>query len=157
MRSFSRRHRNSLKAAEEKEKRKDEKRLARQQEAVADAQNSVDNDQNQGGSLELDIDGDAIASISAKLIKPKLTTKEKKLVESVNDDEEDAPILVNHDLPTLKAVLDGSDVLLEVLDARDPLAFRSSYLEKVMEGKKVLLVLNKIGESWTISRVLGIC
>lgn len=54
---------------------------------------------------------------------------------------------MNHDLHTLKAVLDDSDVLLEVLDARDPLPFRSSYLEKVMEGKKVLLVLNKIGES----------
>lgn len=64
-----------------------------------------------------------------------------------NEGEEDdeAPILVNRDLPDLKTVLDRSDVLLEVLDARDPLPFRSRYLEKEMQGKKVLLVLNKIG------------
>ncbi len=75
-----------------------------------------------------------------------MITSAKKPIESTSDDEEEPPILMNHDLPTLGAVLETSDVLLEVLDARDPLPFRSTYLEKVMEGKKVLLVLNKIGE-----------
>ncbi|KAF9448474.1 hypothetical protein P691DRAFT_759896 [Macrolepiota fuliginosa MF-IS2] len=132
-------------AAEEKEKRKEEKRLARQQpkEDRTEDQNTADEGQESPGSKSLDVGSEAIASLSAKLINPKLTTKEKKSVVLVREEEE-APILVNHDLPTLKAVLDGSDVLLEVLDARDPLPFRSSYLEKAMEEKKVLLVLNKI-------------
>lgn len=94
----------------------------------------------------LDVGGEAIASLSAKLINPKLTTSAKKPVESTSNEEEEPPILLNHNLPTLGAVLESSDVLVEVLDARDPLPFRSSYLEKFMEGKKVLLVLNKIGE-----------
>ncbi|KXN83537.1 hypothetical protein AN958_01246 [Leucoagaricus sp. SymC.cos] len=138
-------------AVEEKEKRKEEKRLARQQ-AKPDSQISDNEDAQDGGeSLDsskknLDVGSDAIASLSAKIINPKLTTKEKKQAEKSDniDVEEDIPILVNRDLPTLKTVLDVSDVLLEVLDARDPLPFRSSFLEKAMEGKKVILVLNKI-------------
>ena len=62
-------------------------------------------------------------------------------------DEEDAPMLVNPDLPNLKAVLDAADVIVEVLDARDPLAARSQHIEEVAResGKRVLLVLNKVG------------
>ena len=59
-----------------------------------------------------------------------------------------APPLLNPDLPHLAAVLDKADVVIEVLDARDPLAHRSSALEarvKSKEGQKLLLVLNKIG------------
>ena len=48
-------------------------------------------------------------------------------------------------------VIDASDVVLEVLDARDPLGFRCPQLEEAVlqrEGdKKLVLVLNKIGES----------
>lgn len=113
----------------------------------------MDVDENAVASSEMkvsDVGGDAIASISAKLIDPERATfggKVPNVEMLVIEEEEEAPILMNHEL--LKAVLDKSDVLLQVLDARDPLAFRSSYLEKVVEGKKVLLVLNKIGESQT--------
>lgn len=58
-----------------------------------------------------------------------------------------APLL-NPDLPNLAAVLDKADVVIEVLDARDPLAYRSHALEARVaskEGQKLLLVLNKIG------------
>lgn len=52
--------------------------------------------------------------------------------------------------PLLLQVIDASDVVLEVLDARDPLGFRCPQLEEAVlqrEGnKKLLLVLNKIGE-----------
>ena len=45
--------------------------------------------------------------------------------------------------------VDEADAVVEVLDARDPLAFRSDYLEKEIagrkKGKKVMLVVNKIG------------
>ena len=62
-------------------------------------------------------------------------------------EEDDVPVLINPDMPNLKAVLDAADVVVEVLDARDPLSSRSTHLEEVARelGKKVLLVLNKTG------------
>jgi nuclear GTP-binding protein len=141
-----------LQATEEKEKRKEEKRLARQQ-AKGGLEKLDDEDQDRDESFNsknLDVGSEAIASLSAKLIDPKLITKEKNAAEvQDNDEEEEVPILANRNLTTLKIVLDASDVLLEVLDARDPLPFRSSFLEQAMQGRKVLLVLNKIGESST--------
>lgn len=46
----------------------------------------------------------------------------------------------------LKKVVEASDVIIEVLDARDPEGCRSKELEQqcLAEGKKVLLVVNKI-------------
>lgn len=57
--------------------------------------------------------------------------------------------LINHGLPNLKSVLDLADVVVEVLDARDPLSFRSAHLEELAAARpagRTLLVLNKIGE-----------
>jgi nuclear GTP-binding protein len=68
-----------------------------------------------------------------------------------------APPLLNPDLPHLAAVLDKADVVIEVLDARDPLSHRSSALEARVaskEGQKLLLVLNKIGARALNSSVL---
>ena len=64
------------------------------------------------------------------------------------EEEEEVPVLINRDLPTLQSVLEKADVVLEVVDARDPVVFRSEHVEKLVKdaGKKVLLVLNKIGE-----------
>lgn len=46
----------------------------------------------------------------------------------------------------LKKVVENSDVIIEVLDARDPEGCRNKELEQSAQaqGKKVLLVLNKI-------------
>ena len=48
----------------------------------------------------------------------------------------------------LKEVIDNSDVIIQVLDARDPLSCRSKELESQIQshkdGKKIILVLNKI-------------
>lgn len=47
-----------------------------------------------------------------------------------------------------KKVLDAADVLLEVLDARDPLGCRTRNIERLIlndPNKRVILVLNKIG------------
>jgi nuclear GTP-binding protein len=75
--------------------------------------------------------------------------KGKAIVENVDMElEEDIPILINHDLPNLQSVLDQADVILQVLDARDPLAFRSSHLEELAAakaGRRMLFILNKIG------------
>jgi nuclear GTP-binding protein len=46
-------------------------------------------------------------------------------------------------------VIEASDVLLEVLDARDPLGCRCPQVEEAIvqsEHKKLVLVLNKSGE-----------
>ncbi|GFR10238.1 guanine nucleotide-binding protein-like 3 homolog [Trichonephila clavata] len=45
-----------------------------------------------------------------------------------------------------RSVIEDSDVVLEVLDARDPLGTRSSQIEELVinSGKKLVLVLNKI-------------
>ena len=55
---------------------------------------------------------------------------------------------MNPELPHLAAVLDKADVVIEILDARDPLSYRSKALEtqvSLKEGQRLLLVLNKIG------------
>lgn len=48
----------------------------------------------------------------------------------------------------LKEVIENSDVILEVLDARDPLSCKSLELEELIRGqkdvKKIILILNKI-------------
>jgi len=55
-------------------------------------------------------------------------------------------------------VLEASDVVLEVLDARDPMGCRCPQLEQAVTcsgDKKLLLVLNKIGKkhwfSWSVT------
>lgn len=56
-----------------------------------------------------------------------------------------------HYLRTLHKVVDQSDIIILVLDARDPEGCRSRLVEeevrrREMEGKKLVFVLNKIGE-----------
>jgi nuclear GTP-binding protein len=55
-----------------------------------------------------------------------------------------------HYLRTLHKVIDESDIIILVLDARDPEGCRSRLVEeevrrREMEGKKLVFVLNKIG------------
>lgn len=57
-----------------------------------------------------------------------------------------------HYLKTLHKVIDQSDIIILVLDARDPEGCRSRLVEeevrrREMEGKKLVFVLNKIGQS----------
>lgn len=87
-------------------------------------------------------------------------TKEKGKITAVPppQDEDDVPTLINPDLPNLKSVIDRVDVVIEVLDARDPMACRSSQLEEYVTNKdhrKLLLVLNKIGMLWLHSNLFS--
>ena len=69
--------------------------------------------------------------------------------EEEEEADDEAPALLNPDLPNLRAVLAAADVVVHVLDARDPAATRSAHLEEVTRelGKRLVLVLSKIGMS----------
>jgi nuclear GTP-binding protein len=56
---------------------------------------------------------------------------------------------MNPDLPHLRSVLDAADVIVQVLDARDPLSYICPSINdySLSKGKKSLYVLNKIGIS----------
>ena len=55
-----------------------------------------------------------------------------------------------------RKVVEMSDIVLEVLDARDPLGCRCYQVEQTVmaagSDKKLILVLNKIGELWMSGR-----
>ncbi|KAF7433513.1 hypothetical protein PC9H_005469 [Pleurotus ostreatus] len=118
-------------AEEEKQKRKEEKRAAKTvEEADGDAE-------------------DGIASLAARhLFKATAAKKrpEPELVEEESDEDE-SPLLASPDLPDLKSALECADVVVSLLDARDPLAYRSSFLESWVSDKpekRLLFILNKI-------------
>lgn len=53
---------------------------------------------------------------------------------------------------SLRKVLEASDILIEVLDARDPVGTRCRAVERELKSldggrKKLILVLNKIGKA----------
>ena len=62
--------------------------------------------------------------------------------------KDEAPPLLNPELPDLKAVLGKADVVLHVLDARDPASYRLSHVKELTSAEKkteLVYVLNKIG------------
>lgn len=96
---------------------------------------------------------DGVGSVFGKAL-PR-TKPHAHIVEEVEeDDEEEAPMLLNQELPTFKAVIDKADAIIHLLDARDPLSFRSLELERLCEegGKKQLFILNKIGQLPTVAK-----
>ena len=63
-------------------------------------------------------------------------------------DNEDAPISLNPEYPKFQAIFERSDIILHVLDARDPLSLRSSRTESLVNKKpqqRLVFVLNKTG------------
>jgi nuclear GTP-binding protein len=68
--------------------------------------------------------------------------------------------LSKHYLKALHKVVDESDIVIMVLDARDPEGCRSRLVEeevrrREVEGKKLVFVLNKVGEYRAF--VSGLC
>ncbi|KZP15119.1 hypothetical protein FIBSPDRAFT_1048353 [Athelia psychrophila] len=125
--------------AEEKQKRKDEKKASK-------TGGATDNASDVREAAEEPIVFDGVGGISGKA-----TAREKgkgKVVDAdvEMEDAEAVPVLINRDLASLQSVLDAADVIIQVLDARDPLAFRSIHLDEISAktGKKTLLILNKI-------------
>ena len=106
-------------AEEEKQRRKDEKKQA----ATTQTQDDVDAD---------------MAGISALAVPATNASTAAMEVDEV-------PLLIDTTVPNLKAALDTADVVVHVLDARDPPSFRSAFVERESNRKKQVFVLNKIG------------
>jgi nuclear GTP-binding protein len=146
-----------LQAAEEKQRKKDQKKTKKSADSEGEDADEVDSNVDNANEVFAEVKAlglaqgfDGIASLSAKrLDNTKLKPRDVPMeVEEVL--EEEIPVLINRDLPNLKAVLEEADVVIEVLDARDPLPFRSAHLEELASAnpaQRVLLVLNKIGAS----------
>jgi hypothetical protein len=59
-------------------------------------------------------------------------------------DVDEAPPLIDTTIPNTATALEVADLVIEILDARDPLSYRSEFLEKKV-NKPLLFVLNKTG------------
>ncbi|KAH9062032.1 hypothetical protein EDB87DRAFT_1788140 [Lactarius vividus] len=132
-------------ALEAKARRKEEKKALRaQQKNTAlgtDGEHGSDDEENaedKGGF-------DGVATFDGRAKAPPSKSKSAGAASTTEDGV--PPFLVNPELPHLAAVLDKADVVIEILDAHDPLAHRSKALEaqaSLKEGRRLLLVLNKI-------------
>ncbi|TFY66015.1 hypothetical protein EVG20_g5076 [Dentipellis fragilis] len=138
-------------AAEAKARRKEENKALRAKQRKAEAGEESDEASEAEGDDEADAIRDAFDGIKSLTAGTTSAKKENgKAVAVVEEEEDTAPGLINPDLPTLKSVLDVADVVVEILDARDPLPYRSAVLEKAAlekKGRRLLLVLNKIDTS----------
>lgn len=82
--------------------------------------------------------------------------KKTATMEPAIDDDEEEPLLMDPSITDLGSALDAADIWLYVLDARDPLAHRSAYLESLAneKSKKIVFLLNKIGSSVVLCSTL---
>lgn len=60
--------------------------------------------------------------------------------------DDEAPPLIDTTIPDTAAAIQAADVVIQVLDARDPLSYRSSFIDNVVGDKPLFIILNKIGK-----------
>ncbi|KAF5336976.1 hypothetical protein D9611_002927 [Ephemerocybe angulata] len=143
--------------AEEKERKKEEKRLARLAAkgiTPTEPEGTTVSDDDDAAvpaatKKDLNVGAEAIAGLSAKVVSGEMKARpapEKVTEEESEDEDAGEPALVNRDLETMRKVLEEADVVLQVVDARDPLEYRTAALERQAKelGKKFAVVLNKI-------------
>lgn len=144
--------------AEAKERRKEEKKALRAQQKASTlgAKGKHDDSDGESADVEDDAEGggggfDGVATFDGRAKKAPSKSKKSSCgaggAAPTTEEANGAPLLMNPELPHLAAVLDKADVVIEILDARDPLAHRSGALEaqvSLKEGQMLLLVLNKI-------------
>ncbi|KAJ7265837.1 hypothetical protein B0H12DRAFT_1099727 [Mycena haematopus] len=149
-------------AVEEKQRRKEQKKTKKnsvddsdaEDEDVDDAASDNEKTDAQADEFFAEVKAlglaqgfDGIASLSAKRLDNRKLKPREIPMEVDEPVEEEVPVLINRDFPHLQAVLNDADVIVEILDARDPLPFRSAHLEELASAtssKRILLVLNKI-------------
>ncbi|KAF9268288.1 hypothetical protein L218DRAFT_893232 [Marasmius fiardii PR-910] len=138
--------------AEERERKKEEKRVKK----IGNVEKEDEDSENEESTSHVDKaeiddeDGDTegVGSISARRIASnRISTRPAPIgANGDEEEEEDVPMLINGEFPNLQSVLDQADGVIQILEARDPLSFRSNDLEEVLasKGKRLLLLLNKI-------------
>lgn len=132
------------KAKEEKQRRKEEKK------AVKAKANAAGGPAEDASDAESEVQFDGVTGLSSgRTTKPSKKAHVEHM--DVEEEEEEVPALINSDLPNLQSVIDSADVIVQILDARDPLRYRSEHLEELAGNKKMLLVLNKVGACQWIS------
>lgn len=133
--------------AERKRQAEEAKQLKKEQKRAAKAGALEEHDAEDAVSEDEGSDADGLDGVST--IRAAGSSKQAKAVDVEKMDVDDESPVVESKLGSLKEVLEEADVIVEILDARDPLAYHSEHLAnlvKAKEGKKLLLVLNKIGE-----------
>ena len=95
-----------------------------------------------------------VASLPSSTTAHTLPTKKSLLLSSLpsaaeeEQEENEEPLLFDPAFPDTRTALEKASVWIYVLDARDPEAWRSAFVEGLAregEGKEVVFVLNKIG------------
>ena len=117
--------------------------IAEQRRQVAEAKEKQ-KEERQAAKLAAAEVGNEIQAVAG----PPTATSNKGSIQPAASDDEDAPILLNPEYPHFQAIFKKSDVILHVLDARDPLSFRSSQIESLVGSKpeqRLVFVLNKAG------------
>lgn len=146
-------------AEELKERKKEEKKVLKAQAkaaAISGAEPGSDGEEDaaEGAHAEEEVTvGEAenaflgISTVPSSSARTSAKGKAKAAPVVEVEEPEEVPLLLNPDWPHLGAVLNDADVFVQILDAREPLAFRSAQIERLAEekGKKMLFVLNKIG------------
>lgn len=135
--------------AEERRQVEDAKRRKKELKKAlkAGAAEQIDVDSENEGSEAGGFDG--VRAIRTGKAAPGTSKQAKAAAPIVEEEIDDVPVLMSSELASLKYVLEAADIVVEVLDARDPLAYHSSHLSdlvKAKEGQKLLCILNKIGE-----------
>ncbi|KAG8822856.1 hypothetical protein FRC19_005116 [Serendipita sp. 401] len=87
---------------------------------------------------EVDVTGDTSnAATKVVELQPKLVSLPQRM------EVDDVPLLIDTTIPTITVALEVADVIVYLLDARDPLSFRNSSLEDLVADKPLIFVLSK--------------
>ncbi|PSS32011.1 hypothetical protein PHLCEN_2v2253 [Hermanssonia centrifuga] len=133
--------------AEERRQAVEAKQLRKELKKAAKAGAETKGEESEQEGSEAGYDG-VTAIHGIKAASGSKNKKEVTVVEENGDNE--APGLINPEWPSLKAVLDAADIVIEVLDARDPLAYRNAHVEQLVkenDSQNLLFILNKIDAS----------
>ena len=108
----------------------------------------------EGEKLQKELNSKSLAEQRALMLEKALLNKENEERMEIEKSEEDIEVGADKDanvknrMKPIKYILENADVLLEVLDVRDPIGCRCYAIEKKYQaenpGKKIILVLNKV-------------
>lgn len=103
--------------------------------------------------VEEEEDAPGIASVNTAVMSGTISLPGATASEEEEAEDEDIPDLIDTQLATLQDVLDRSDLVLQVVDARDIAGGRSKFVESMVKdaGGQFGLIINKIGKLLSLS------